>query len=359
MNSNQYLTVGDHGKDLDDETAALLLAELHRSGVIHVAGTVANLDPAESRARIAKGTYNTLGVSIPVAVGTSCGWVDPGLNEYEFDVPYMADPSDVALPGLDLYRDVARSIGDGCLHLILMSGFTDALGMFEDDPALFVRKVGSVTLMSGVESVDGQAFLVPDHTANNDFDYPSAVKLFRELQSHRVPMTIVTRDAAYAAKVPKTFYDDLAATGHPVGVRLKRAQQASIQALWVQANLPEGHPDRSLPWGPAGAPRDAGWFRAAFCDGRGDGLAGADEIWPHVVGFAQYDGLAVFAAVPELRDQLFAPRRVLVDGVEHLLIGAGHGETNVRDRSALVSMFVGVALSAVRPGRHLLGSGCV
>lgn len=52
----RQMHIGDFGKDLDDEVAALVTAQLIRAGQISLAGVVANLDPPTMRARLAKGT---------------------------------------------------------------------------------------------------------------------------------------------------------------------------------------------------------------------------------------------------------------------------------------------------------------
>ena len=48
---------------------------------------------------------------------------------------------------------------------------------------------------------------MPDKAQNNTFDPEASANLYRELQREGIPLTIVTRFAAYAAKLPLTLYD--------------------------------------------------------------------------------------------------------------------------------------------------------
>ena len=93
--------------------------------------------------------------------------------------------------------------------------------------------------------------------------------------------------AAYTAAAPRSFYDGIAATGHPVGVYLRDQQQQSLQQLW------EGINEGNLP--PALTPA---WFFKTFTDIAPDSDAGKsaigrataapqdfDSIWKQVTRF--------------------------------------------------------------------------
>ena len=49
---------------------------------------------------------------------------------------------------------------------------------------------------------DENGYMLPDKAQNNTFDFDAAQKLFHGLQEEGIPMTVVTRWAAYAAKLP-------------------------------------------------------------------------------------------------------------------------------------------------------------
>ncbi|MFX8786132.1 hypothetical protein ABTM90_20130, partial [Acinetobacter baumannii] len=84
---------------------------------------------------------------------------------------------------------------------------------------LFSQTVRRVVIMGGITVKDDQPVLdasgrlIPDMTAqNNAFDKDSAAFIYRQLQDLGIPITTVTRHAAVAAKVPRSMYDEMAAT---------------------------------------------------------------------------------------------------------------------------------------------------
>lgn len=341
----RHLHVGDFGKDLDDEIAALVAAYLVREGLIDLRGTVANLHPAVERARLARGTYLAVGLDVPVAVGTDCQWVDREDDPYQFAAPYLAPAASLTLNGESLFLSEARSAPDHSLHLVLMSGFTDAAGWLYDHPDLFRQKVASVTMMSGVSSPEAR--LRPDRTANNDFDFPAAAWLYACLHKDGIPTTVLTRDAAYAAAVPRSFYDDLAASGHPVAQRLVAVQHRTMTQFWKQCNLPKDDPERQLPWGPLDNPRTASWFLRTFCDGQGEDVGSEGDIWPYVQRFCQYDALTVLAACPATLERFFSPTVSVDDGHARRIIGISAEEHGVKDPADLVAFLAEAVLSSL------------
>lgn len=58
-----------------------------------------------------------------------------------------------------------------------------------------------------------EGYMMPDKAQNNTFDWDAAVHLYKTLQEENIPVTVVSRWAAYAAKLPLTIYDRMAATG--------------------------------------------------------------------------------------------------------------------------------------------------
>ena len=66
---------------------------------------------------------------------------------------------------------------------------------------------------------------VPDTANNNAFDMNAARELYAQCQNLRVPFIILYRYAAYACPMPRDIYDDMAWTGHPIGLRLQTTQR--------------------------------------------------------------------------------------------------------------------------------------
>ena len=141
------------------------------------------------------------------------------------------------------------------------------------------------------------------------FDMEAAQNLYRELQLEGIPLTVVTRFAAYAAKLPLTLYDEMAGTGHPVGLRMQKAQKHSLQHLWKRCCMPDGDPNRE------GLPGrcDKPWFSKVFLAGQGMDRTGEDSIWDLTGTFQAYDPMALLAALPGVRDRFLTPYMVAVE----------------------------------------------
>jgi len=338
------IIIGDPGKDQDDELTFIMAALFHRIKRIRILAVVANLAPSMMRARLAKGTFNVLGLSeIPVGVGTNCRSTESAKDDYQFDVPYLADESEVEEDGHDLLVRRLEHAEDGSVTLLLISGMSDAaaLVLLHDD--LVQRKVARVAIMGGVKSEDGvpdrsaneykREMLWPDSAANNMFDIRAADLLYHRLQELGVPMIILMREAAYAAAMPRATYDKMAATGHPVGIRLRDAQQASIEGLWRRCCMDDDDPDREgLP------PRcNTDWFCNVFLAGEGKDRNGNDSIWDLVQNFQMYDPMALLAAFSGGRDDFFEVVEVAdeVAGVTHRIIGLTKEDHGVADAEAV------------------------
>ena len=320
--------ITDPGEDLDDEMATLLLRCLVDDGTLAPACVVCNLYPAKARARLMRGTLDTLGLAaVPVGEGSDG---NDRLHRDTFSSlasSYIAGDDVAVEDGFALLERTFEAAADGSMTLLCISALTDAATFVRDREALFLRKIREVVIMGGVkaDSLDAGA-IVPDTAANNVFDVASAEFLYATLTARRVKVVVVTREAAYACPVPRQIYDDVAASGSPIGLRLQTAQRESITTLWKRCHA-QGRDAR------AGLPErcDARWFAATFCGGRGEDRAADDDVWPLVASFNMYDAIALVAAAPNLRRRYFAPKIVTVDGVDHAIIGRSKDDHGVRD----------------------------
>jgi hypothetical protein len=352
----RFVIVGDFGKDLDDEDTVVFqdgerrarnMAFVNTDGgrrqdVFELAAVVANLAPPIQRARLAKGTLRQLGQpDVPVGIGTDCGNSAKG-HDHEFvNIPYMAEEADLE-DGAALLVRTLEEADDNSITLVLISGLTDVAGLLRANADLVRKKVRCAAIMGGVKVngdavvLDADGYMEPDTAANNAFDMDSAKYVYRKLQEIGVPLVILTREAAYACKVPRKFYDDLADTGHPVGIKLRDSQKGSIESLWRRANMPAEDPDRgTLP-----ARCNKEWFCDTFCKGQGKDRTGADSIWDLVQSFNLYDPMTLIAAVPELRERFYDPVVVKVGETEHLIIGVNKAVHGVKDANALADYMV-------------------
>ena len=333
--------ISDPGEDLDDEMATLLLRCLVDEGTLDPRCVVCNLAPAAARARLMRGTLDMLGLEdVPVGVGSAGGSASHRDTFSHLAAGYIAGADAAVEDGQALLARVFGAARDGSLTLLCISALTDAREFLARNEDLFLRKIREVVIMGGV--APSAAGLVPDTAANNAFDEAASAALYAALQDLRVPMVVVTREAAYACPVPRRVYDDIAATGSPIGVRLQAAQRTSITALWRRTHA-SGAERLGLParCGPA-------WFLDTFCGGAGSGRGAQDEVWDLVRSFNMYDAVALIAASPRLRREHFDPTVVAVGGVDHAVIGLSRDESGVRDVDGLRAFLTDGFLRGIR-----------
>jgi len=304
--------------------------------------------PSFQRARLCRGTLDLLGLhGVRVGIGSDGGDTE-GNNTDKFTslaASYIPKPFSESAASLEpaqpmlleLYRDAAER----SLTLTIIASLKDPALLLRDWPSLFAAKTKEVVIMGGVQPpTDGSTYprgatLLPDQAHNNSFDSAAAAFFYGRCQELGVPLVVVARHAAYAAKVPRDVYDRLAQSGSTIGWRLRNAQRDSIEQLWRRACAPADDADqrKGLP-----ARCDRSWFVKAFCGGRDDVARSADEpVWDLIDGFMQYDALAVLAAVPVLRDRHFLPRQVSGPHAVNTIIGEEH-HPGVADPPALVAL---------------------
>ncbi len=352
----KVIMIGDFGKDLDDEHALVLAAALQRMGFIELIAVVANLEPAKLRAQLARGTISQLGLTrVPVGVGTSC--FDGGENlSHETAVPYLASP-DTVHDGHHILLDHLGLEDDNSVTLVCNSGLTDAAWLFMEAPDLFRAKVARVAIMGGVVAHDNEValddtgFMTPhigrSGAANNTFDEAAALYLHRACQEHDIPLTILMRDAAYMCQIPYAAYNELVATGNPIGASLLARAQSSIQALWEAAHAPAGSRVR----GKLPIERDRAWFVSAYCGGVDPGISECNNVWSFVRGFHLYDPMNLVAAVvPTLRDRFYDPIEVEVKKTVHCVIGITKSRHNVKDVHGLRDFLMATQVAALEAG---------
>jgi hypothetical protein len=345
---NDLIVISDAGKDQDDELMFLLMASLVRQGVLNPLVIVANLAPALLRARLVKGQLKLTGLPTPVGVGTDCGVPDQ-FHDHEFEhVPYLAPPEEI-MDGNFLLVSALYAAEDKSLTLLLVSGLTDAANVLRQYEDLFLRKVRQVVIMGGViqccdaVQLDEDGFMTPDSASNNNFDPEAAAFLYRRLQELGLPMTILSRQAAYSVKVARAAYDRMAASGHPVGAKLAHVQRVLADDFWRKCNLQPGDPRR-------GKVPDR-WTRQLFCETFCGGLGADRSPDGSIADLVEYvvlsDPMTLLAAVPELCQRFYVPEAVTVRGVEHRIIGLSKSKTGVRDPGELAGYLVEQILSVL------------
>jgi hypothetical protein len=342
----QLFVITDPGRDQDDEDVIVMLNRLIRLQLLEVMGVIANLAPSVKRAQLAKGSFNQLHLpEIPVGIGSACKGPDDDGLDYQFAVGYLAE-RETLVDGKELIYNTLKNARPKSIVLLLISGLTDAAAVLREHHYLFQTAVRRVVIMGGVKSadetpvLDAEGRFLPDPTAqNHTFDMEATEFLYKQLQDMCIPMTVLSRHSAIAAKVPRSVYDDMAATGHPIGKRLLNAQKQAIEELWRRANLPADATGRMLP---ARCNRD--WFLTTFCGIKADEVAThpqvvnrqpEDSIWDLIQNFNLYDPCTLLACIPNLREHFFSPTVVEVHGVEHMVLGVSAATHNVRQPEEL------------------------
>eukprot|EP00928_Gymnodinium_smaydae_P005401 TRINITY_DN11843_c0_g1_i2.p1 TRINITY_DN11843_c0_g1~~TRINITY_DN11843_c0_g1_i2.p1 ORF type:complete len:727 (+),score=154.17 TRINITY_DN11843_c0_g1_i2:276-2456(+) len=332
----------------DAELALILSRSLIDIGVVEMCAVVANVQPAQARAKLARGTLDALGLEqVPVAVGTdgrSTGHEDDfTASVAATGVDYLVREPDAC--GQELLLKTYQEAAPGSLTLLLVSALTDAARFIGDHPDLFREKTSRVVIQGGVDKASLQGdeeFLCIDKTAQNlGWDLESSTFVFRRCQELGVRLVVLTRFAVYAAGMPAFIYDELATIGHPVALRLRENQIRSTTDLWHRCGLPDGHPDRKRLPGRC----DRAWFAKQVCGGADLSTLPADAaIWPYVTTTAIYDPLCLLATQPEALARFFQVEIKVVRGVEHMVIGVDEEHHGIRDVPGLKSFM----LSALR-----------
>jgi inosine-uridine nucleoside N-ribohydrolase len=111
---------------------------------------------------------------------------------------------------------------------------TAVASFIQQHEQLFQRKTAKVCITGGVvgESLfdDSTEYLQPDNTDPNHAHDPAAASfVFERCQALGVGLVILTRSASDVVSVPSFFYDELAALGHPVAVRLRDYLSTAIR----------------------------------------------------------------------------------------------------------------------------------
>ena len=278
----QVIVITDAGQDLDDEMSLVLLQALTDKGIVECKGAVATLAPSRDRARLVRGSLDVLGLrNVPVAIGTDGGSNHHSNTFEETANGYIpADDHFHAPSGLELLVQLYTLASPASLELLCIASMKDAAEFVCTHEQLFVEKTRSVTLMGGVLPFDDDdMLLVPDTAHNNQFCTESSDYLYRRCQELKVKMVIVSRHAAYACPMPRSIYDDMAATGHPIGLRLRDTQRDLIESLWKRA-CATGADRLGLP-----ARCDKQWFQTTFLQQRGSDRTIDDSIWDLVSSF--------------------------------------------------------------------------
>jgi inosine-uridine nucleoside N-ribohydrolase len=358
----------DPNKDPDDLSVLVQAKYLQEHGFVDlrcVLTTLGDRDVRHARARFARSVLDDLGLKhVQVGVGVDYGFkvkdatgaVDTKATEGRrkdhrvfIETPILRPFAVVELDGLALLKRELKRVPDHSAVLLINCGMADTAALLRDAPELVKQKTAKVVIMGGVEpQVDQRGFVVADKRAyNNSTHQPSADYTYARVQQLGVPLVVVNKEATYTAAVPRSFYDGMAATKHPIGIYLRDQQKQSLKHLW------EGIHSGRLP--PALTPE---WFFQTFSDLDINSASGkaavaqaeahADDfegVWKQVSKFNLYDPLALMAATPSAGELVFrgdvparASRKVQIVGKD-----------SIKDPTLLQELLAGLAIESLNP----------
>lgn len=358
----------DPNKDPDDLSVLVETKYLQEHGFVDlrcVVATLGNQQVRATRAKFARSVLDDLGLKhsrvcvgrdYEFAVKNSEGVVDAKVTQGRekdhsvfVETPLLRPHAVVEFNGSEVLREELERVVDRTAVFVVNAGMPDLAELLRDAPELVRNKVARVVIMGGVETdLDQHGFAVADKRAyNNSTHQPSADFTCTRLQELGVPLVVVVREAAYTAAAPRSFYDGIAATKHPVGVYLQQQQKQSLMHLWD--GIRKGH----LP--PALTPA---WFFATFTDvdpespaGKtavANALASADDfehIWKQVSKFNLYDPLALLAATPGAAELLFQSESLRGAKSSVQIIG----KNSIREPKLLKDLLAGLGIESLNP----------
>ena len=133
-----------------------------------------------------------------------------------------------------------------------MASYTDIARFSREHSELFAKKAKRTVVMGGAMSAVSDTVgrllrLLPDDAHNNTMGKDASREFFDACQDLRIPMVMVSRHAAGACHLARNFYDELAATGSPVGIHMQQSAKCHRGTL---ATRHFGRPEEAK-----GAPR--------------------------------------------------------------------------------------------------------
>jgi hypothetical protein len=227
----RLVVITDLAKDYDDLMAMVMLAELQRLGLVELIAFVANLAPARNRARFGRGALDLLGLQeIPIAIGSKGSDKHHKVNDYEFkQCAFMADSH--AAAGFEKGEDLLVRVFKEAVEenrkvtLVLISSLMDISQFAHKYPDLLKEAVEHISVQGGMYRDKGE-LKADDYAANNNFSPSHALHFTKYIQENNVPTTVYTKVAAFDTKIYSQFFAELAATGHPLGLHLRKTQLA-------------------------------------------------------------------------------------------------------------------------------------
>ena len=361
-----FFLITDLNRDPDDLTAIVMMKHLQDQGFIdlrYVVTTLGDIGIRTTRARFARSVLDDLGLkNAKVAVGVEYAFdvneVDvatsakakrsrPKSHNNFLDTSLLRQNVEVEIDGLTMVKKELESIRDHSAVFLINAGMPDMVEILRELPDLVQQKTARVVVMGGVKTeLDSRGFVVADETAYNNMTHqPSANYVYARVQELGIPFVILNRDAAYIAAVPQSFYDGMAATGHPIGVYLKIQQMRTLRNLWEEILEGQLPPDRSPEWffktftsidleSPSGS---------ASLDSARAHPDDFEAIWKLVSKLNLYDPLSLLSGTPGAAEVLFQGE-VPIGARSQVKI---YGSNAIKDVTLMKNLLAGLGIESL------------
>ena len=338
----------DIGRDVDDELALVLLSALRRKHLLNPIAIISTLSPQDSRAHLARGSIDAMGMpDVPVGIGSS-GGVGDDIELEVYEAQYSRPSPCIFQSGMELVFTALESVPPKSTQLLCISSLSDVATLIREREELFISKVKEVVVMGGVVSPEMGDTLVPDSAYNNNCDISAARFVYRRCQELGIPTITLSRWAAYGCPMPPQLLDELASTEHMVARNIRSVSRVSVDQLWKKVRLHPSDPRREkLP-----NRCDVNWFCRIFMSKGEISKDWKASVWPLVQKLNMYDPLALLLAVPAYRAAHFCCKEKNVNDVTHLVVGTSERDTGIKNKLALFDEYSTLFLSAFEESLH-------
>jgi len=170
--------------------------------------------------------------------------------------------------------------------------------------------------------------ILDDTTFNNLCDLKAAPLVYAECQQNHIPTTTISTYAAYGRPLRISFLDGLQATNHLLAAEIRSANLKALQELWKKVIMPSWMPGHGKL--PLMCNRE--WF-LDFFDFNIDYTTShtSSEIWKNSALYI-YDSLALLGCVEAYIELHFTPKRYVIDGTMHRMIGLADKRSTIPQR---------------------------
>jgi hypothetical protein len=231
----------DVGRDIDDAALLMIFAYLHKIKVVEVVLVVANVKPAESRAKAAKFIFEKMGApDIPVAAGSDGTDEEIKLHPYEFEGTDKIQGTILYGKTTIVEKLEALKMKKEQCNMIVVTSLRDLSELIIQHESL-VETTVSKFFFQGAWKTDHEQVetLVPDMEAtNNKYDYNATTHVYDWLRRGNISTYTATRFSASKATIGSQVFRKAADRGHTAAQYIYNAFGEQERKFYVDAIKP-------------------------------------------------------------------------------------------------------------------------